>query len=102
MLVRDSGDTDCNDLAHDTSRDCLHGASSPSNGCSAVHSEHEAVARDMDRVCVRGMHQCLPSRVNQHRAALSTVLTCLMSLHSHRAHACIECHKMSLPRLENS
>ena len=52
-LIRDSSDTDCNDLAHDASRDCLHGASSPSNGCSAVHSELDAVARDMDRVCER-------------------------------------------------
>ena len=45
-LIRDSGNTDYNDLAHDASCDCLHGASSPSNGHSAVHSEHDAVARD--------------------------------------------------------
>ena len=50
-LIRDSDNTEHDDLAHDASHDCLHGASSPSNGCSAVHSEHDAVARDMDRVC---------------------------------------------------
>ena len=50
-LIQDSGSTDCNNLAHHASHDCLHGASNPSNGCSAVHSEHEAAARDMDHVC---------------------------------------------------
>ena len=50
-LIRESDDTDRTDLTPDASRDCLHGASSPSNGSSVELSERKTVARDMDRVC---------------------------------------------------
>ena len=50
-IIQDPSDADRSDSPHDASHDCLHGASSPSDGCSAARSEHETVARDMDRVC---------------------------------------------------